>query len=81
MAFGENRSGCFYKQAFPKVEICLPNLDFHQFFCSKRPLHSKKHMKRCLCIEFQENRIVFEIITSGLTSGFLILGKTWKYYF
>ena len=78
----------FSRRALTKNKIGLPNQNFHQFFCSKRLIHSIKRVKRCLCIEFEENRLrLFERITSGLTCGspyptsnFSIFAKTWKYY-
>ena len=42
---------------FPRFKIELPNLDFHQLFCSKRLMQSKKRVKRRLYIEFKENRL------------------------
>ena len=31
-------------------------MDFHQFFYNERLMHSKMHLNRSLCIEFEENR-------------------------
>ena len=37
-----------------RPKIGLPNLFFHQFSYSERLIHSKRHLKRSLCIEFKE---------------------------
>ena len=42
-------------QALPKPKIRLLNLDIHQFSYRERLIHSKRHLKRSLCIEFKEN--------------------------
>ena len=46
----------FSKYEFPRLEIGQPNFDFYQFSYRERLVHSKKHLKRRLRIEFEENR-------------------------
>ena len=45
----------FSVRALPRTKIGLPNLDFHQFSCDEGLIHSKRHLKRSLYIEFEEN--------------------------
>ena len=45
----------FSKHALPISKTWLSNLDFYQFFCGDRLIHSKIHVKSCLCIDFEEN--------------------------
>ena len=45
----------FSRHALPKTKIGLPNLDTYQFFYCERLIQSKRHLKRSLCIEFNEN--------------------------
>ena len=81
----------FSTHALPKSKIGLAHLDFKEFLCGERLIHSEKHLnKRCLFIEFEKKKIVgavFEIFTSGLIFGlpyptfdFQIFVKTGKYY-
>ena len=45
------------RKPFPKSKIGLPNLDFHEFFCSKQLLHPKRHQKENCLMAFEENRL------------------------
>ena len=45
----------FSRHELLQFKIGLPNLDFHQVFCRKWLMHSKKNVKRCFYIEFEEN--------------------------
>ena len=47
----------YTRQAFTEAKIWSANLDFYQLFCSLRIIRSKKHVRRCLCTEFEENRL------------------------
>ena len=53
MAFEENYSSSFFDTRTAINE--LQNLDFKEFFSSKRIIHSEKHAKKGLCIELEEN--------------------------
>ena len=55
MLFQENDSSSFSTHTLLKCKIGLPNLDFKEFFCGKRLMHTEKHVKICLFIEFKEN--------------------------
>ena len=57
MKFQENLfNRCSLIEQLPKPKIGVPSMDFHQFSCSKREIHMKRRLKRCLYIEFEENR-------------------------
>ena len=45
----------FSKHTLPKAKIWLVYLNFHKFFSNECQIHSKKHVKSCLCIEFEVN--------------------------
>ena len=44
----------FILEALPRSEIDI-NLGINQFSYSERLIHSKRHLKSCLCVEFKEN--------------------------
>ena len=44
------------RQSLPKSKIDIPNLGFHRYFCSKRLLHTKRHLKMNFYVAFKENR-------------------------
>ena len=45
----------FSIQALSRPKIALLNFTIHQFSYSERLIHSKRHLKRSLCIQFKEN--------------------------
>ena len=51
----KNRSNHFFMHVLPTPKIASLNLGIHIFSYSERPIHSKRHVKGILCIEFKEN--------------------------
>ena len=47
----------FLRHSLPKPKTGLQNFDFDEFASGKRLIHSKKHTKKCLFIEFKENHL------------------------
>ena len=45
------------KGPLPKPKIALPNLDFHKFFCNKRLLNLKRHLKGDCYMACEENHL------------------------
>ena len=55
----------------PEFKIGLPNLGINEFFCGKRLIHSKKHINRCLFIEF-EKKSLKSFLRYSLTVSFTV---------
>ena len=64
---GLNWHGHFFSiQSLLRPKITLLNLVIHQFSCSERLIHSKKHLKTSLCIEFKENLMSYFALRESL---------------
>ena len=70
-AFKENRWSCFFffRLSLSKAKIKLTNLDFHQFFCRKRLIHSKKYLKRVF-LDWVSRKLFEPLLRSFFRSHF-----------
>ena len=58
--------GFFSKHALPRPKMGLLNLDIHQYSYSEWLIHSKRHPKRSLYIEFEEYRLSHILLRESL---------------
>ena len=56
MLFEENIQVDFLRQNLRNLKLGNPNLDFNKLFCGERLINSEKPVKKCLFVEFEENR-------------------------
>ena len=60
----------FFRYPLTRCKIDLPNQNFYQSSYSKR--FSEKNLKRNLCIECEENRSVFKLLSSSFQIWHLV---------